>query len=66
MRPQKKLIIGVVFGFFGAAGILLGPLFGFSELVRPWSFILGFVFGVMVGFGFALSVSGLHEKRKNK
>jgi hypothetical protein len=66
MRSAKKLTIGASFALPGAAGIILGPLLGFSELAKPWSFILGFIFGVLAGIGVALSLFGLHEMRKEK
>jgi hypothetical protein len=64
MRSAKKLTLGAIFAILGAAGIILGPLLGFSEIVRPWSFILGFIFGLLAGIGIALSLFGLHEIRK--
>ncbi|MFC2164834.1 hypothetical protein ACFLT2_07555 [Acidobacteriota bacterium] len=63
MRSATKLSLGSIFAIFGAAGIIFIPLLGFSELTPPWSFILGFIFGVMAGVGVALSISGLLEKR---
>lgn len=61
---KKKLSVGAILAILGAAGIILGPHIGFTELARPWSFILGFVFGLLVGAGVALSVFGLLETRK--
>ena len=66
MKSGNKLTAGAICALFGAAGIIFGPLLGFSELVRPWSFILGFVFGVLAGVGVALSLFGLYEIRKEK
>ena len=48
----------------GAICAILGPLLGFSELARPWSFVLGFIFGVLSGIGAVLSLFGIHEMRK--
>ena len=64
MTSAKKLTIGIIFAILGGAGIILGPLLGFTELARPWSFILGFLFGVMTGIGVALAFFGLYEMRK--
>ena len=64
MSSAKKLSIGIIFAILGGAGIILGPLLGFTELARPWSFILGFIFGVMTGIGVALALFGLYEMRK--
>jgi len=66
MTSVKKLGLGSFLGILGAAGIILGPLFGLSEIVRPWSFILGFIFGLSAGLGVALSISGLLDRRKEK
>ncbi len=66
MRVTKKQALGAVFASLGGAGIILGPLLGFSELGRPWSFVFGFVFGVLAGTGFALSLFGLHEMKKGE
>jgi hypothetical protein len=64
MSSANKLTIGIIFAILGGAGIILGPLLGFTELARPWSFILGFIFGVMTGIGVALALFGLYEMRK--
>lgn len=64
MKSEKKLAFGAIFGILGAAGIILGPLLGLSELARPWSFILGFIFGLLAGVGVALSLFGLLEKKR--
>jgi len=66
MKSVKKLSLGSVLAIFGAAGIIFGSLLGFTELARPWSFILGFIFGVLSGLGVALAISGLLETRKEK
>jgi len=57
MNAAKKLPTGSIFAIIGGAGIILGPLLGFTELVKPWSFILGFMFGVLSGIGVALALS---------
>jgi len=64
MKTEKKLGLGSLFSVLGAAGIILGPLLGLSDLAQPWSFILGFVFGVLSGVGVALVISGFLERRK--
>ncbi|MGD8539519.1 MAG: hypothetical protein PVI66_12445 [Candidatus Aminicenantes bacterium] len=64
MNPTKALHTGIILAILGGAGIILGPMFDLTELVRPWSFILGFVFGIMSGVGAALTLFGLLEKRK--
>lgn len=64
MTTNKKLAVGAVLAVIGAAGIVIGPMLGFTAVGKPWSFILGFVFGVMAGTGAALSVFSLLERRK--
>lgn len=64
MNPTKALYTGFILAILGGAGIVLGPIFGLTELVRPWSFILGFIFGIMSGVGAALTLFGLLEKKK--
>jgi hypothetical protein len=64
MNPSKKLRIGAFLALLGGAGIIFGPLLGFTELVKPWSFILGFIFGVMTGIGVVITLFGLYEKRR--
>ena len=64
MKPTKKLGIGAICAILGGAGIILGPFLGFSELARPWSFVLGFIFGVLGGIGVTLSLFGIYEMRK--
>ncbi len=64
MNPTKALYTGIILAILGGAGIVLWPIFGLTELVRPWSFILGFIFGIMSGVGAALILFGLLEKKK--
>jgi len=66
MKSTKKLSLGSIFAILGAAGIIFGALLGFTELAGPWSFILGFIFGVLAGIGVVLAISGLLETRKEK
>ncbi|MGD9347080.1 MAG: hypothetical protein PVH84_14520 [Candidatus Aminicenantes bacterium] len=61
---MKSLNAGILLAILGAVGIILGPRLGFSELMSPWSFVLGFIFGAMGGIGVALTLFGLNETRK--
>lgn len=54
-----KLGIGACLSAIGALGIVLGPALGLTDLEYPWSFLVGFVTGVIAGLGTALSVAGL-------
>ncbi|UCH09348.1 MAG: hypothetical protein JSU61_08900 [Fidelibacterota bacterium] len=60
---QNKLTLGSIMALIGAAGLILGPVIGLAALGRPWSFIAGFVVGIIGGLGVALSVAGLIERR---
>ena len=66
MRSAQKLSLGSLFGVVGAAGVIFGPMFSFPGLARPWSFILGFIFGLFAGLGATLAISGLLDRRKEK
>jgi len=59
-----KLGLGACLSGIGALGIVLGPMLGLPELGRPWSFLLGFAFGVSAGIGVALSIAGLAGLRR--
>lgn len=63
MNSQNKISIGSVFAVIGGAGIVLSPMFGWTSLVRPWSFLLGFILGVAAGVGVVLAIAGLIERR---
>jgi hypothetical protein len=54
-----KLALGSMLSVLGAAIIVLSPLVGWTELARPWSFILGFAGGVTAGSGVPLALCGL-------
>jgi hypothetical protein len=59
----QKLGIGATLGALGATGIVLGSILGLTNLGRPWSFLAGFLFGVLSGVGVALAIAGLLERR---
>ncbi len=64
MDPRKSLNLGAVLAVFGAAGMFLAPTLGATELARPWSFVVGFVVGIVTGTGAALTIYGLIERRR--
>jgi len=66
MDSKKKLGIGALLAILGGIGMALGPTLGVTMLGRPWSFIAGFVVGVMAGVGVALAISSLIEVRHEK
>jgi hypothetical protein len=65
MTLKNRLAIGSFLSVFGALGIILGPVFNLTQLVSPWSFLVGFFLGLSAGLGVALSISGLISSRKN-
>jgi len=66
LDTQQKLAFGSALAVIGAAGIVIGPTLGFSNLLWPWSFILGFVFGILAGIGVVLTISGLIDRRAGR
>ena len=63
MTKNNKLAIGAPLGVFGSLGIFFGSLLGLGKLASPWSFLVGFVMGIITGLGVALCIAGLLEKR---
>ena len=61
MNARKKAGIGAALACLGALGFIIGPTFGLADLSRPWSFLIGFVVGVVAGLGATLAVAGLIE-----
>ena len=64
MLPRRG--IGAPLIIIGVLGFILGPTLGSSELGRPWSFLVGFGFGVMTGFGTALTLKSLISSRQSR
>jgi len=62
MKAKSKLAFGAVLGSFGGLVTIFGPAFGITHFSYPWSFIIGFVTGLMSGTGIALVISGLIKK----
>ncbi len=61
---RRKLGIGAFLATVGALGIVLGPLLGLTDLGFPWSFLAGFVTGLLAGLGATLSISVLLDLRR--
>ena len=61
---NQKLGLGAVLCIIGALGIILGHTLGLTELGRPWTFLVGFPFGLMAGIGTVLSLAGLWGWRR--
>jgi len=64
MEWQRKTGVGAVLGVLGGIFVVVGPVLGLTELGRPWSFLVGFVVGVITGLGAVLTVSGLLDRRR--
>lgn len=64
LDTRQKLGWGSLLAIIGAFGIVAGPSLGWSTLDRPWSYLTGFVFGVLGGVGATLSISGLIDRRR--
>jgi hypothetical protein len=63
MSSRQKRAVGSLLAIIGAFGIVAGPMLGWSSFERPWSFVLGFVFGVSGGAGAAIGIHGLINRR---
>jgi hypothetical protein len=66
MSGQTKLALGAVLASFGALGIVLSLLLGWTEAPGPWDFLLGFITGVVIGLGATLSMAGLIERGRSE
>ena len=66
MNTQEKLATGSLLAVVGGIGITLGVLGTWSGLGRPWTFLIGFAFGLCTGLGGALSIKGLLETRGDR
>lgn len=64
LSTQVKLGLGSALATLGALGIVLVPALGGSALPRPWSFLIGFLIGLITGLGGALALVGLIERRR--
>jgi hypothetical protein len=66
MDARQKTSLGSALATVGGAGIALSAILGWTSLVRPWGFLLGFVLGVAAGAGAALAIAGLLEYRRSQ
>ena len=66
MNTQEKLGVGSLLAVVGGIGIVMGVLDVWSGLGRPWTFLIGFAFGLCTGLGGALSIKGLLEYRLDR
>jgi hypothetical protein len=66
LSSQQKTGVGALLAVVGAFGIVGGALWGWASFGRPWSFLLGFIFGVLGGMGATLCISGLLDRRSGR
>jgi predicted ABC-type sugar transport system permease subunit len=66
MEPEKRIGIGAALAGFAAIAVLLSTVFGWSGACEPWSFLLGLLFGVLLGLGATLALAGLVEVRRRR
>ena len=66
MTNKTKLAVGAALATIGGLGIVLSLVLGWTSLPRPWSFIVGFGFGLSAGLGSALAIAGLCMSRHER
>jgi F0F1-type ATP synthase assembly protein I len=66
MHTQQKISLGAALASIAGTGIALSSIFGWTSLVRPWGFLVGFVLGVAAGAGVVMAIAGLLEHRRTK
>ncbi len=65
MDWRTKSGTGALLAILGGIGIALGPSLGATDFGQPWSFIAGFVVGILTGVGVVLAISGLLDRRRS-
>lgn len=66
MEPEKRMGIGAALATFAGLAVVLSTVFGWSGACEPWGFLLGLVFGVLLGLGVTLVLAGLIEYRRGR
>ena len=66
MHTQQKIPLGAALASIAGTGIALSSIFGWTSLVRPWGFLVGFVLGVAAGAGVVMAIAGLLDHRRTK
>ena len=64
LGSKSRLGIGAVLALVGVLGAVVGPLVGATALPGPWSFVCGFVTGILAGLGTTFVISGLIDRRR--
>jgi hypothetical protein len=65
MDTVQRISLGSALAAIGGTGIALSAILGWTALVRPWGFLLGFVLDVAAGAGVALAIAGLLDRRRS-
>lgn len=63
MTFRQKLIWGLLLTILGFIGIFFASSLGFTSFGRPWSFITGFVTGIIITLGVGMLISALIENK---
>ena len=66
MNFKKKSFWGLILIIIGCLGIIFASSLGFTALPRPWSFITGFITGIIVSLGIGLAIPGLIESKRKR
>jgi hydrogenase/urease accessory protein HupE len=66
MNFKNKLPVGVIVAIIGCFGLIFASPLGFTTLSRPWSFIAGFIIGMIITLGLSLFITGLFERKQNR
>jgi hypothetical protein len=64
MEARMKCGVGAVLATLGGMAAVLAPTLGVTALERPWSFLAGFVVGLVGGLGVGLALFGLIELKR--
>ena len=64
MSTDTKIGLGSALSALGALAIALSLLLGWTEAPTSWVLLLGFVVGLLIGLGAALTIVGLIERRR--
>jgi hypothetical protein len=63
MTFRQKLMWGLLLTILGFIGIFFASSLGFTSLDRPWSFITGFITGIIITLGVGMLISGLVDQK---
>jgi hypothetical protein len=64
MKSRNKLVLGIILTVIGILGLIIASTINLDTLFRPWSFITGFVTGMVITLGLGLLISSLFDGGK--